>query len=257
MPIIQNDENYLTAFLNCSPNIQKFLRALNDRDSRIKWARLERDGCKMSDGSYFRVISSLRSAKEQIEEYKKGRSMLVSKSDLLLLPNKYCSSTPAWKYELVSKGVVSDKSKVSTNAWAGNSFHNWGLAVDICIRKFGQSSMIKVSDGIISLANYFSLVGITKLAEDCGLTWGGSWEDFPDVVHFEDRNYSIPPIEYHYDKNMTFEFIKRLYSLNGVSSSGAGVTSGGFFSSLKTIGTLGFLGVLAYILGSNKGGKRK
>ena len=85
MSIIQNNDNYLTAFLNCSPNIKKFLNALNNRDSRIKWARLERDGCKMSDGSFFRVIGSLRSAKDQIEQYKKGRSMIVSKTDITFI----------------------------------------------------------------------------------------------------------------------------------------------------------------------------
>lgn len=252
MSAVLNDEQYLTALTRCSPNIQKFLRALDNKDSRIKWARLERDGCMQKDGSFFRVVSSIRTAKEQINEYKKGRKGVESNSDCLLRPNKYCSSVPAWKYILTNKGVIDNKAKISTNVWAGGSYHNWGLAVDLVLRKFGDAKIIKVSDGAISLANYYSLIGLTQLAKDCGLEWGGLWGDFPDMSHFQDTNYTIPAKEYHYDKNMTFEFLQRLNSGLSVGVS----TSGGLFSGAKNVVKMGAFGVVAYLIASFMGGKR-
>lgn len=252
MSIVLNDEKYLTALTRCSPNIQKFLRALNNRDSRIKWARLERDGCVQKDGSIFRVLSSVRTAKEQINEFKKGRKGVESTSECLLRPNKYCSSVPAWKYVLNNKGVIDNKAKISTNVWAGGSYHNWGLAVDLVLRKFGDAKIIKVSDGAISLANYYSLIGLTQLAKACGLDWGGLWGDFPDLSHWEDRSYSIPPKEYHYDKNMTFEFLQRLNSGGFVGAS----SSGGLFSGVKNVARMGAFGVAAYLIASFMGAKR-
>lgn len=253
MSIILNDEQYLTAITRCSPNIQKFLRALNNRDSCIKWARLERDGCMQKDGSFFRVVSSVRTAKEQISEYKKGRKGVESQSECLLRANEYCSAVPAWKYTLTNKGVIDNKAKISTNVWAGGSCHNWGLAVDLVLRKFGDAEIIKVSDGAISLTNYYSLIGLTQLAKDCGLEWGGFWGDFPDLAHFQDTAYSIPSKEYHYDKNMTFEFLQRLNS--GLSVGGAS-SSGGLFSGVKNVARMGTFGVVAYLIASFMGSKR-
>lgn len=251
MSLIKNDEQYLTAITSTSPNIQKFLNALNAKDERIKWARLERDGCTQSDGSVFRVVSSIRTAKEQIDQYKRGRKGVVSQTETLLFPNKYCSSAPAWKYILTNKGTVKDASAVSTNAWAGQSYHNWGLAVDLVIRKFGDSKIIQLSDGAMSIQNYYSLVGLTQLAKDCGLEWGGEWNDFSDVAHFQDTSWTLPAEEYRYDKNMTFEFVERL---------NAGLSSGGSTSGLKGMAKAGFLGIAAFLIASifnGKGSRRR
>ena len=120
------------------------------------------------------------------------------------------------------------------------------------LRKFGDAKIIKVSDGAISLANYYSLIGLTQLAKDCGLEWGGLWGDFPDMAHWQDTNYTIPSKEYHYDKNMTFEFLQRLNSGLSVGSE----SSGGLFSGAKNVAKMGAFGVVAYLIASFMGNKR-
>lgn len=50
-----------------------------------------------------------------------------------------------------------------TNAKAGMSFHNYGLAFDICFIKDGKATYVGDWEGI------------GKVGEECGLEWGGSW----------------------------------------------------------------------------------
>lgn len=216
MGMVKNDEQYLTAITSCSDNIKKFLMCLNNKDSRIRWDRLERDDCIQSDGSIFRVVSSVRTAEQQISEFKKGRKGIKYDSELALLPTEYVSVTPATQYKLTDGGQVVNKAELSTMAWAGQSKHNWGLAVDIVIRKWGEKKVIPLSDGSMSVQNYYSLVGLTQLARDCGLEWGGDWTDLIDVAHFEDSCYSIPSEKYWYNRNMTFDFLRRLKENNGL-----------------------------------------
>ncbi len=74
---------------------------------------------------------------------------------------------------LYAKGRTSS-GKVFTNAKGGQSWHNFGLAVDIAFQK----------DGKLSYANthYNKIVPIAKRL---GLKWGGDWKNFPDKPHFE------------------------------------------------------------------------
>ena len=73
MSIIRNDEMYASALADCSENINQFLALLNRKTPDIDWDRLEYDGCVQPDGSFFRVLSTVRTAKEQIECFKMGR----------------------------------------------------------------------------------------------------------------------------------------------------------------------------------------
>jgi len=67
--------------------------------------------------------------------------------------------------------------QIVTNAPAGSSFHNYGLAFDIVDRKNGYN------------ANWSEIGVIGKKA---GFTWGGDWKNFKDNPHFQlDLGYKI------------------------------------------------------------------
>lgn len=218
LTMVQNDNERTNALVSCSPRIAEFIRRIDAKDPIIKWERLERDGCKQKDGSFFRVVSTVRTATQQINEYKRGRKDVVSDAKTAVFPNEYCKNTPATHYILLNRGLVKKKKEVSTNAWAGESYHNWGLALDFCIRKFGDDKIIELSDGAMSLSNYYKMIGLVDLAKDCGLSWGGDWVDFEDTLHFEDKNYKIPETAYHYDKNMNFAFIDKFNEVKEVKA---------------------------------------
>lgn len=249
MSVIKYDKEYLNALTSCTPNIKKFLERLNAGDSLIRWDRLNKDGCVQSDGSYFRVVSSVRTASEQVKVFKQGRKGVKSKTEVKLFPDKECSRTPATRYALESRGSIETPSDIATNAWAGDSFHNWGMAVDIVLRKFGEGvsghdgeKFLNLSDGLMSMRNYYNLVGITALADSCGLEWGGNWTDFQDVAHFQDTAYQIPPKEYHWDKNMNADWLVRYYAGGGEVGSQGTATKGGVLSCLGDgLGSLGGL----------------
>ena len=216
MPIIRNDKMYASAFAECSDSIKQFLDLLNRKTPGIDWDRLEYDGCTQPDGSVFCVLSTIRTAEEQIEFFKMGRKGVEYHKHILSAAGLYCSQIPAVQYELVSRGTIENEDEIATNAWAGQSYHNWGLAIDLVLIKFGDPPYLNLHDGVISIQDYYSLIGLSQLAAACSLEWGGNWKDFPDFPHFQDTQYRIPPKAYHYDSNMNFHFIKRLY--NGTSS---------------------------------------
>lgn len=65
------------------------------------------------------------------------------------------------------------KGEIVTNAKGGQSYHNYGYAVDIAFIK---------SDGSIDF-NVSPTIGM--LGESCGLEWGGNWSAFKDMPHFQ------------------------------------------------------------------------
>lgn len=211
MPTIKNDEMYASALAECSENIKKFLSLLNCRTPAIDWDRLEYDGCAQPDGSFFQVLSTVRSAEEQIECFKMGREGVEFSRQILSAANAFCESVPAIQYGLLSRGTVVNEDDLATNAWAGQSYHNWGLAVDLVITKFGDPLYLDLHGKRMSIQEYYALTGLSQLALSCSLEWGGTWKSFQDIPHFQDTAYKIPSKEFHYDRNMNFHFIKRFY----------------------------------------------
>jgi peptidoglycan L-alanyl-D-glutamate endopeptidase CwlK len=65
---------------------------------------------------------------------------------------------------------------IITKAQGGQSLHNYGLAVDIMDSKKGLNLNEDVWQSLGEMGNR------------CGLSWGGSWNTFPDRPHFEFRN---------------------------------------------------------------------
>ncbi len=60
-----------------------------------------------------------------------------------------------------------------TNARGGQSYHNYGLAIDVVEIRNGQA--IWDCDWL----------RIAELAEPAGWEWGGRWASFPDKPHFQ------------------------------------------------------------------------
>ena len=203
---------YASALADCSENINQFLALLNRKTPDLDWDRLEYDGCVQPDGSFFRVLSTVRTAQEQIECFKMGRRGVEYNQNILSTANSYCSQVPAVQYELISAGTIENVDDVATNAWAGQSYHNWGLAIDVILTKFGDPLYLDLQDGRISMQDYYALTGLSRLAAACSLEWGGTWTGFLDFPHFQDTVYTIPPKPYHYDNNMNFHFVKRLFN---------------------------------------------
>lgn len=76
--------------------------------------------------------------------------------------------------------------KIVTNAKAGQSIHNYGFAVDICLVIDGKEVSWDTAkdwdnDGV---ADWMECVAIFARH---GWTWGGSWVTFKDMPHFEKR----------------------------------------------------------------------
>jgi len=63
--------------------------------------------------------------------------------------------------------------KIVTNAKAGESVHNYRLAFDFA----------PIVDDKIDWNNAKLFTECGKIAEKCGLEWGGSWKKFKDLPH--------------------------------------------------------------------------
>ena len=65
--------------------------------------------------------------------------------------------------------------KVVTNAKAGQSIHNYGVAFDIAV----------IEKGVITWGNLAAYNKVGAIGRSIGLSWGGDWIGFKDLPHFE------------------------------------------------------------------------
>ena len=107
-----------------------------------------------AEGTYLLVVSGLRTAAEQNALYAQGRT------------------TPG---------------HIVTNAQAGFSMHNYGLAVDVVPYLSGQTGALNWS---ISTPQYQAMVAALKAQ---GLVWGGDWKSLADYDHFQMLNLPATP----------------------------------------------------------------
>lgn len=79
--------------------------------------------------------------------------------------------------------------KKVTNAKGGQSIHNYGLAVDICLvidEKTASWDTAKDWDND-TVADWYECV---KIFAKSGWNWGGNWIKFKDLPHFEKKGFS-------------------------------------------------------------------
>jgi peptidoglycan L-alanyl-D-glutamate endopeptidase CwlK len=84
---------------------------------------------------------------------------------------------------LYAQGRTKPGKKI-TNAKGGQSFHNYGMAFDICLIIDGKEAswdMLKDFDGDKE-ADWMEIVHIAKKH---GWEWGGDWTKFKDYPHFQ------------------------------------------------------------------------
>lgn len=65
--------------------------------------------------------------------------------------------------------------KIVTNAKGGQSFHNYGLAIDVA----------EVINDCTTINWGFNTGQIVPFATNLGLTWGGNWHTIKDYPHFQ------------------------------------------------------------------------
>jgi len=103
-----------------------------------------------------RLTSGLRTFSEQTQIYNQGRT--------------------------TGGGIV-------TNAKAGSSFHNYGLAFDIVDNDKGYNA---------------DWTELGKMGEKLGLEWGGNWKSFIDKPHFQlTKGYKTSELLTLYNQNKT------------------------------------------------------
>ena len=67
------------------------------------------------------------------------------------------------------------KGKIVTKARAGQSLHNYGLAIDI----------VPIVNKSLAYGDYETYRTFADIAKRYGFTWGGDWKGFKDTPHFE------------------------------------------------------------------------
>ena len=107
-------------------------------------------------------------------------------------------------YQIGRRGV--DGEKIVTNAKAGQSFHQYGAAIDAVpwewyddAAKPGLETRLDWSpfDSEGDLDARWSVM--VASAEDVGLDWSGNWKGFREYVHFQERGVSLEGLRGHGD----------------------------------------------------------
>ena len=89
---------------------------------------------------------------------------------------------------LYQQGRTKSGKKV-TNAKAGQSIHNYGFAVDICLIIDGKTASWDTTKDWDNdqVADWYECV---KIFAKHGWEWGGNWKTFKDLPHFDKRGFN-------------------------------------------------------------------
>jgi len=79
--------------------------------------------------------------------------------------------------------------KKVTNAKAGQSIHNYGFAVDICLVIDGKTASWDTAKDWDNdqVADWYECVKIFAIH---GWEWGGNWKTFKDLPHFDKKGFN-------------------------------------------------------------------
>nr|WP_245628158.1 M15 family metallopeptidase [Shouchella shacheensis] len=101
--------------------------------------------------------------------------------------------------KLYEKGR-SEEGNVVTNARGGESYHNYGLAIDYAIRNDEGNVIWDTSyDGNNNgESDWFE---VAEIAKELGFEWGGDWTSFRDYPHLQmDFGHSITALQHARDQ---------------------------------------------------------
>lgn len=76
-----------------------------------------------------------------------------------------------------------ESGNIVTNAKGGESYHNYGLAVDFAVEADGEVIWDVNHDGNDNGISDWEEVA--EIAKNLGFTWGGDWEEFKDYPHLQ------------------------------------------------------------------------
>lgn len=96
--------------------------------------------------------------------------------------------------ELFEQGR-STAGQIVTSARGGESYHNYGLAIDFAIR-VSADKVIWDMDYDGNGNGKSDWMEIVEIAKELGFEWGGDWANFPDYPHLQyDFGYSIAELQ--------------------------------------------------------------
>lgn len=96
--------------------------------------------------------------------------------------------------ELYQQGRTTD-GQIVTSARGGESYHNYGLAIDFAIRVSDDKVIwdMEYDGNGNGKSDWLEIVDIAK---ELGFEWGGDWVNFPDYPHLQyDFGYSIAELK--------------------------------------------------------------
>ncbi len=145
------------AFYGFAPDMQRSDKRIAALHPDVRYAadRLVRQAAER--GIEIAITSGFRSSAEQDRLYRQGRQ---------------------------------DAGNIVTNARGGQSYHNYGLAIDFALRDGSDILWDTERDG--NGHGRSDWTEVVELAKDLGFDWGGDWENFPDYPHLQmDFGYTL------------------------------------------------------------------
>ncbi|SDL03715.1 peptidoglycan L-alanyl-D-glutamate endopeptidase CwlK [Paenibacillus sp. ov031] len=73
---------------------------------------------------------------------------------------------------------------IVTNAKGGESYHNYGLAIDFALRT-PEGDVVWDMERDDNGNGKPDWLEVVELAKELGFTWGGDWDNFPDYPHLQ------------------------------------------------------------------------
>ncbi|MDO3412627.1 M15 family metallopeptidase [Saccharibacillus sp. CPCC 101409] len=84
-----------------------------------------------------------------------------------------------------------DPGSIVTNARGGQSYHNFGLAVDFALRD-SRGNIVWDMEMDRNGSGQSDWMEVVAIAKRLGFDWGGDWNDFPDYPHLQmDMGYTL------------------------------------------------------------------
>lgn len=152
--------------------------------------------CNRMDGRYEEFDGDAPMPEELHPAVEEGKDLLLdraAKRDIDVVITEDIRSVRE-QDELYEQGRVAE-GEIVTRARGGESYHNYGLAIDFALRdEEGEIIWDTAYDG--NGNGEADWLEVADIAKSLGFEWGGDWEDFPDYPHLQmDFDLSIDELQ--------------------------------------------------------------